>query len=574
MLQKMFFGLPVVMCAVFVFGSVLLRAQTSGADASEWTFPTIRKSTFRLVKPNRNTVPLFAVPFLPFHTSPQQDLFVSEFIVAEDDPAKPSYITESAWNLRQTNLFRSVQLRLDSAAPSAVHMTTVLEERAQISPELVFEANGGTAEIGAVLDVVNLDGKGINLNAGASYRTENGIGWEGAARMMYRRALDPVGVEVRLRANRLLWTHEFAASFPVSADLPYWSGEILRWRFAIGDEIVYRGANVSAGSDAPARLLQPSPFGFDRKPFVFGEVSGHAAVRGTYWDEQFFVVFSYYTNSTSRTDAARITDNIFMPSLGLRWERLSTARTPEEPQTGVYADVYVGLPVPIGNNQRSRIGSAVYDNNPVLSIRAGGAGFIVPGAWFGAVRAEYGAWTGGYISTIFTAKTSVRLWQGIALAARFSAEGSNVLFGRQFIIDSERGVRGYGANAIALQNIDASAYGIANLELRNLPIGEVGAYTLGGTLFVDVGGIYIASQTIRWNAQFHLASSVGAGLRLHYPPLLAFRSEQSVIRVDIAYLPQLQRFGQITISAREAFSLYDIFQGKQHEIIGQERWKE
>jgi hypothetical protein len=125
------------------------------------------------------------------------------------------------------------------------------------------------------------------------------------------------------------------------------------------------------------------------------------------------------------------------------------------------------------------------------------------------------------------------------------------------------GVRGYGANTLI------SSYGgfLGNFELRGLPLANFGSYTLSSTLFFDFAlGLK--------NENISNSSSFGAGLRLKYPALLSSNGTEGVLRLDLAFVPELGRLGQVIISTREAFTLFDDFPARQQRLIATQRFVE
>ncbi len=527
----------------------------------------VRDVIFRQTPPKRSRVGLFEQIFLSSHHSPASDLIAREFLFADGDEVPPSYIFQSALNLRSSGLFRTVNFELDTTKLKRIDVTVILEERPQVAPFLISEAGGGVASVGVGVDFANLSEGGFNFRASGQYRTYNGIGWQAAADLDARHVLDWFNLKAHVLWNRYRNEQELTLAFPFSADSPYFEGELTYSRGS-GQEFLYK---PTATNDVS--ILLPAPF--DLKNFTSNRGSFWGAVRGWSWDNEFFLVASLAGDATSRADSTllRVGDNAAQLFAGLAIERRGEAKIPistsgksfdwerfGSPISGLYGHIWLGQLQSL--SQRILFGSTGY-----LGIRLGAFGFVAERVYAG-VQGEIGTFLrdrryAGSSSIFldeakFTGVLHIALNESILFASRFEA---------QYVapwIRPQAGGKGYlGVRGIGVNTIIGTAPGYLNVELRGLPIGEIGVYRLTGACFVDVGDNIIIGGQAQW--------SCGAGLRLKYP---AFAGGEGTIRVDVAFVPSLGRFGQIIVSTQEAFTLFEDFPSKQQRVLGEQRWIE
>jgi hypothetical protein len=143
---------------------------------------------------------------------------------------------------------------------------------------------------------------------------------------------------------------------------------------------------------------------------------------------------------------------------------------------------------------------------------------------------------------------------------RFGGNGFGNGFDNYAGSSFESGVRGYPAFVLV-----GSGGGVANVELRGIPLGEVGRTRLTGTLFLDAGWITYDMPSIYWLGSRGVAG-FGGGVRLHYP---AITGGLGLLRLDIAYNAQLRQFAQVVLSTQEAFSLFgEVFRHQVPDLLG------
>lgn len=543
---------------------------------------SIRKSAYRSFAPKRFTMPLFAVPLLPLHRSPSDNLFVNEILLGDGSVADAATIEQTESNLRATGLFSRMETRLDTVrekdhpqlSPREVDVVLSLFERPSIAPYLVLETGGGAAMSGVGASLSNVGGTGIALETSLVYRSENAIGWQGAVRAKWRvQESDetiPMTLEASLVAHRFRNSQEFSILSPASEKQQYneWSVNLSH----------HGGMEFRYFPSETASVLNPAAFAL--QTFDSWRFNSTGIVRGSYWDTDFFLSGTVQADWTQRSDTGFVQfgiDNTLLFIAGIGGEKRTSAFLDESLWGKAHQQMLksLGRTIPLGFfAQGDLIVGSLIERDQGLSLRwnlFGSVGFGLSarvGAAMMPFPNVYAGFVGEFIGeSLLSAKfkTHVALGKGIVVATRIILDGPAR---KVFILDNDNGLRGYGANAFL------GAYtAFGNIEVRGLPVGEFGAYTLTGTLFADAGGVW---NSISYNAGLVRGggASIGAGLRLNYPAFLSSTGTDGVLRLDLAFVPELGRFGQVILSTREAFTLFDDFPARQQRLIATQRFVE
>lgn len=540
---------------------------------------SIRKSAYRSFAPKRFTMPLFAVPLLPLHRSPSDNLFVNEILLGDGSVADAATIEQTESNLRATGLFSRMETRLDTVSekehpqlsPREVDVVLSLFERPSIAPYLVLETGGGAAMSGVGASLSNVGGTGIALETSLVYRSENAIGWQGAVRAKWRvqesdEAI-PMTLEASLVAHRFRNSQEFSILSPASEKQQYneWSVNISHHG---GMEFRYFPSETASALNPAAFALQT----FDSWRF-----NSTGIVRGSYWDTDFFLSGTVQADWTRRENSDFRSNSLEQCVLGLAevGTEHRTAALLDDRLWGASPHIIaktLGTAIPVGFYAQGGLisgfeissGMGVPSQSFFLSLnrtsifltaRAGGSIMVGKRLYF-SVRGE----ALGENLARGEIKLHAALGNEIILASRLLAILPN---GGFTVFDNDFGTRGYGANTLAGRFGGASL----NVELRGLALADFGAYRLSGTLFFDV------SQGLTSNIFFG-GASYGAGLRLRYPAFLSSTGTDGILRLDLAFVPELGRFGQVILSTREAFTLFDDFPARQQRLIATQRFVE
>lgn len=540
---------------------------------------SIRKSAYRSFAPKRFTMPLFAVPLLPLHRSPSDNLFVNEILLGDGSVADAATIEQTESNLRATGLFSRMETRLDTVrekehpqlSPREVDVVLSLFERPSIAPYLVLETGGGAAMSGVGASLSNVGGTGIALETSLVYRSENAIGWQGTVRAKWRvQESDetiPMTLEASLVAHRFRNSQEFSILSPASEKQQYneWSVNLSH----------HGGMEFRYFPSETASVLNPAAFAL--QTFDSWRFNSTGIVRGSYWDTDFFLSGTVQADWTRRENSDFRSNSLEQCVLGLAevGTEHRTAALLDDRLWGASPHIIaktLGTAIPVGFYAQGGLisgfeissGMGVPSQSFFLSLnrtsifltaRAGGSIMVGKRLYF-SVRGE----ALGENLARGEIKLHAALGNEIILASRLLAILPN---GGFTVFDNDFGTRGYGANTLAGRFGGASL----NVELRGLALADFGAYRLSGTLFFDV------SQGLTSNIFFG-GASYGAGLRLRYPAFLSSTGTDGILRLDLAFVPELGRFGQVILSTREAFTLFDDFPARQQRLIATQRFVE
>jgi hypothetical protein len=576
-------NLRIALCCVgFVVPSACLAQQfsTYPASTSSSSGLSIRKAAYRSIAPKRFTAPLFAVPLLPLHRSPADNLFVNEILLGDGSIADLATIRETASNLVATGLFSHVETRLDTLrdkehpklSPIETDISLSLFERPSAAPFLIMETGGGTATSGLGMSFSNVDGKGGLLETSLVYRSENAIGWQGEVRLHWRMQETndaiPMTLEARILGNRFRNAQEFSILSPASEKQQYneWSVNLSHHG---GMEFRYIPSERSS-------ILEPAAFVM--QTFESWRFNSTGIVRGSYWDTDFYLSGTVQVDWSQRENTqftARSFDNTVLGLAEIGTEHKDAVLLDEQRWAkelhiigkSLSSAVLVGFYAQAGLIGGIRINDA---NIPwqtyvfgagrsvlFLTARVGAAAMLGNNVYL-SLRGEVCSES----IARGEAKLSAALGNGIILTSRFLVDVPNGGYG---FFTSDYSVRGYGANTI----VPEYAGLLWNVELRGFPLADFGAYRLSGTLFFDTISLQRFDNNNSWGG-----SSLGAGLRLKYPALLSSNGTEGVLRLDLAFVPELGRFGQVIISTREAFMLFDDFPARQQRLIATQRFVE
>lgn len=538
----------------------------------------IRDVIFSNTKPSTKNTALFERIFLPSHRSPASELLVPEFLFAEGEEVSPSYIVQTSQNLLLSKMFRSVRFSFDTTIAKRLDVHIALEERPSIAPFLLAETGGGIGTAGAGVEITQLGGTATSLRAAAEYRTLNGIGWQGTLDLETRRLWEWLHLRGHLLVHQFRNEQAVQIEVPYSVESPYFETHI-EYSRAQGREFWYNSSLVRTPPDA-ALLL---PMTFELKSFESHRASVFLAIRGWTWDNEFYLMGRVALDASTRAaqEQRRITDNAVQVHGGLALERrnfdVPTTVTDWTrfgmPELGWYFHGWTGIISTVLDNQV---------RNPAYFLLRSGVQRFLGANVYASVQGEMGGfflgrptvfpisyanyWINGAGAAHLRMSVHYAFSPEITLATRFIAEVADAQLRPRNGAGTGMWVRGYGINTFI-----GGARILGQMELRGIPIAEVGVFKARGAVFLEVGRAeYLNASRNAFESTGNLVSC-GAGLRLQYP---SFAGGEGTLRVDVAYLPNIERFGQIIIATQEAFSLFDNIPAKQERIVNEQRWIE
>lgn len=541
----------------------------------------VRDVLFKIKRPNRSNTALFEQIFLKTHASPNSEVLSREFMFTEGEEVPPSYIVQSARHLEQMKIYRSVKFAFDTTRAKRLDVRISLDERPNTAPFLIAETGGGVGSFGVGADIASLGGTATHLRASAEYRTVNAIGWQGSLELETRRLWDWFNLRIHGMAHKYRNEQEIELEFPYSADSPYFEASLLFSRSG-GQEFWYTPKSAPMLDGA---FLEAAPF--ELMNFTSNRFSAFGAVRGWNWDNEFFLMGNIIADGTFRADSTRrrVGDNAFVWHIGLGIER-RTLELPQQnidwtrfgtPVQGWYVHGWLGVMTSPSFTALPNAGSLTWlfrggvkgclGNNLYASFDAEGSGWR---ADFWNHNNLFGYFTSNYVRCLGALHWAIM--KDMVLANRMELEGASSPLRPMHGAGRLNFIRGFGVNTLL-----GNMLFLAQTELRGIPIAEVGVYALQGAVFAEFGSssglwnIPRNSQPSLVNVGLQQLFSCGAGLRLKYP---SFSGEQGTLRLDLAYLPVLGRFGQVIISTQEAFSLFEDIPAKQARLLNDQRWIE
>lgn len=545
----------------------------------------IRKASYKRVPPSRNSAPLFAVPFLHTHRSPKEDQFIELLRLGEGTELDEQGLLETQQNLAFSRLFSRIDVVIDTLSPelgelpNEANIRLLLHEKPRFAPFLVLQSGGAAMNLGVGVSFANLGDLGTALRLQLHQRDENAIGLQADMRWdLFLGETDsqqPLIMNASAWANRWNFGVEGSIVAPFSNFQPYneWSARV---SYFGGNEFAYT---------IPERSSMLLPAQYRPTPFSSARLNATGIVSGSYWGTGFYLSGTMQVDvsrrdSTSFFIPSNSFDNtvLFLAELGTEvrkitvinerlWgsaEQRSGRALGEMIETGFH--LQGGL---IGGFRLNHYGTTfqfpqgAFGSAPVYPTGRFAYSFFSGENFYSALKAEFGGESPFGISF----KAHLAIANGVVLATRVRGEIAN---GGVIILDSDNGVRGLGLNTL----LGGFSSAVFNAELRGLPIGEIGSYKLTGTVFIDAASVD-NGRLFRQNVPISHISSVGVGLRLKYPSLLSESGEQGIFRVDLAYLEgNPWRFGQIILSTKEAFTLFDDLPRRQERLVATRRFAE
>ena len=474
----------------------------------------------------------FASEFLnAFHHTTQEYIIKDELLFGENSVTDEEYIYETERNLRNTELFTSINIELDSLGYNSYDAFITTKDRWSLYPSLLFGTGGGEYSYGGRLEEFNILGTGTYIKLEAQNRTENDIGWQGLVTLRNRRLF-----RTELRFEGSLFANKFKTIQNVEIVRPY---RTLDTRLSYG----VTGYN-SFGSNFVYKLdstLNIVPFEEQRAKLFLS--------RSWFRNDRIFASLLVDLHNVNRNeDNLRFAfDNsgkvlLMFSSVSQKYypvEKINYYHIEDLP-VGGYGSATLGKIFPIG----SKDGEGLY--------YVAGQGEI---SYFDGKLYLFGQLTGAsafqkadgqYTYQEFLGLGFYRFSNSLLLTARFNQQTAwNWTAYRQLMLDNERGLRGYKLNQIAGENRILS-----NIELRFFPDITLWILKLSGAVFYDIGTVWDQDQKLD-KSQFY--STIGAGLRFHFTKS---SNPGQTLRIDLAYNLNDSKIGGIIITTKQLFSAF------------------
>ncbi len=465
------------------------------------------------------------------HTVTRDYVIEDELLFHEGDELDDEVLDETERNLRRTQLFTRVVIRIENVNRDSVDVVINTQDKWSTMGELLFGTGGGATNYGASLREENIAGSGILLGGYALHRNENSIGWQGFATLNSRRVLrTPVAFSAQILSNRLrtIETLSFDKAFITLSTRSAFSLNVLN---SYGDDFLYNDGQ------SPQQL-----------PYHTRRISGWFARSAGNRDRYYWSVLA------SLDDVQRLApqyrqafDNSgrVLFSLGsLRQEfvqsRLVDGYETKDVAVGAWGQAVLGYIFPQKGGER------LY----YVGARAEQSGFFADSALylFGAIEASsaFAGSEGRYTYLESSGQGHFHISRSLMLTTRFRQQTAwNWYAFRQLILDNDAGLRGYTLNQLSGENRF-----ITNTELRWFPQIDVWILRLGGAIFYDGGMVWNQAQNL---VDTRMRHSAGIGLRIFNTKT---SGSAAVIRIDFAYNFDERRFAGIIFTSDQLFSAF------------------
>ena len=480
------------------------------------------------------------------HVVTQEYIIADELLILEGDYLDDDLLYETERNIRSTGLFTDVKIELDSLNEYTYDIYITTRDKWSTMPEFLFGTGGNTTTWGGRIREDNLLGTGTEVSVEAVNRSENDIGWQGAARLSKDRLFrSELGLTALLHSN----------TFRTDQNLALFKGfRSISDKYSFGIM-----ANNTFGKDF---MYSAESSEFELLNVKEKRLSGWFSRA---WDNNgrvfATVLLELEDVDRGKTQYERAFDNsgkflIAFSSVSEDYESVTNLNRyqKEDMPIGGYGTALLGKIFPIGSQGNSYyyVGaqgekSAVLGNLYLFGQMTGG------GAFSGS--------QGKYSYQEFLGQAFYKFSDNFMLTARLRQQSVwNWLDkDRQLILDNDYGLRGFKANSFSGDNRI-----ITNTELRYFPDISIWIFKLSGVLFYD-GGTVWNQETDLIKTDWH--NSVGFGIRIHN---MKSTGETSIFRVDFAFNADEGKFGEIIFTSDQLFPAFKKHVFKLPQIFGLE----
>jgi hypothetical protein len=465
------------------------------------------------------------------HMTTQEYFIEDELLFSEEDYLSFSDLYETERNLRNTGLFTNVSIKVDSLNPYVYDVYVITQDRWSTMPVPLFGTGGNTTRYGGRIEELNLFGTGTYVALEALHRSENNIGWEGAAALYQRRLF-----RTDFSLDFSILSHQYRTDQFISVYDPFHN---------LSDKSAYGAAFWNSfGSE-----FLYNDGGYELMNFHERRAKAWVASAWKNIDRVFFTVLLDVNNvNRGKPEYMQAFDNsgkflLGFSSVAERYKeetKLNTYQIEDLPEGG-WGQAILGRIFALGSGnggetmfylggqaEKSWVTGDLY----FLGHLAGGSGFSTEFA--------------KYTYQEFYGLSFYRITDNLLIAGRVWEQAVwNWPKLRQLVLDNDFGLRGYSANFIAGDNRM-----VGNLELRYFPDIPFWIFNLSGALFWDFGSAWDQDTHItktRWH------NSAGFGIRFHNEKAAG---DDNVLRIDFAFNFDDHKFAEIIFSSGQLFSIF------------------
>lgn len=488
----------------------------------------------------------FAAPLAnDLHMVTRKYVIEDELLFSKGDELNFSKLYETERNLRQSGLFTEVSIMVDSLNEYVYDVYVFTQDRWSTMPSLLFGTGGNVTSWGGRIEELNLLGTGTYIALEGLHRSENNIGWQGAAAVYQRRLFrSDYSLSFSILSHKYR-TEQLLSIYDPFHDLEdKYSYGFLGWN-AYGSDFLYNGN------------------GYELMNFHERRAKAWFARAWKNIDRVFFTALIDVENvNRGKPEYRQAFDNSGKFLLGFgsvaerytETNRLNTYQIEDLPEGG-WGQAILGRVFALGSGKGGETmyylaGQAerswVSDDFYIVGHLAGGSGFTNDFA--------------KYTYQEFYGLSYYRFSDELLIAGRFWEQAVwNWPKLRQLVLDNYSGLRGYSANFIAGDNRI-----VGNLELRYFPDLPFWIFNLSGALFWDTGTAWDQDTKLvktRWH------NSAGIGIRFHNEKATG---DDNIFRIDIAFNFDDRKFAEIIFTTGQLFSVFKSHRYHLPKVLGLE----
>lgn len=486
------------------------------------------------------------------HFLTREHIIEDELLFNLESMTVEKYLAETERNLRKTNLFVSVDIRLDSIAEGTSDAYVVTKDRWSLYPSLLVGLSGGNYRLGGRLEEYNLFGRGADLMAEALYLQKNDIGWQGRAKFEKARLFrSNIGMRAVIEANKFYHsdtldiskqyrTLETPSSFGISVINN------------MGDKFHYKGNGLFDTMNLT-----------EQRAHIF---YSHG------WERQnrYFATAMLEAENIERPseEYARAFDNcgrflMQFSSTAHYYAKIKNVNSynVQDIESGGYGRVIIGqvFPMRSSSNPENRLGESIY-----YVAGEGEQSYYKDDLYlFVSIKGSSGFQRGLAKYTYQEANITAmyKFNDMFLIGARIKQQSVWNWFDkdRQLLLDEDHGLRGYAAHEL----VGANRY-IANFEARFFPDWHIWTIDFSGVAFCDVGNVWDYTMKYMFNDVY---VSAGLGLRGHFSKS---NNPHHTFRLDVAYNFHENKIGTIMFGSQQYFDFFFKHDYRKPTIFGLE----
>ncbi|MCX7735728.1 MAG: hypothetical protein N2319_03345 [Candidatus Kapabacteria bacterium] len=474
----------------------------------------------------------------------RQYVIEDELLFSPNDEIDIELIEETERNLRNTGLFTSVKIELDSVGNDLFDIYLTTQDRWSTRPSLLFGTGGGAQNIGGRLEELNFLGTATYLTLEGLYRTENNTGWQGYTAISQKRLFrSEYGFEAGLFANKYTTTQFLGLNKPFRT-LDTKSSFGVFGNNSFGNEFLFK-------PDSSYELM----FYHSRS------ISGWYSRAWRDIDRVFFTAYLQLEDiDRGRPEFKRAYDNsgkflIAFSSISEDYVKSTKLNNYliEDFSIGGWGTAILGRTFSLGGKGESYYYIAGQGEQSYFDGKLYLWGQLTGASAFAQSR-------GLNTYQEFSGQAFYRAYDWLLLATRIRQQTVWNWYGlRQLILDNSTGLRGFPVNQITGDNRI-----IGNIEARLFPDIRFWIFNTGLVLFYDFGTAWRQNTEI---TKTQWKNSIGFGLRVYD---MKSTGSHGIYRIDFAYNLTDKKFGEIIFTSGQLFSAIKSHIFKLPQIFGLE----